>query len=319
MMRHPLAQALAFALAAFTISTFLAPDVVSGSGQRSRSGNVFALALGEGRKILAYEFFVKADAYFHSGYYPSFFDQANGFKSPHMAADADAIADENDEHGEEFEGQPRDLIERIGRQFRPATHTHLDEGGSTATGDEEGHEHEHGVELGDSGDVREILPWLRLSASLDPSREETYTTTAYWLRSRMDRVDEAEKFLREGLRHNPQSYAILFELGRIADENRKDPDRARRLWELALRRWNETQAKEEQPDRFGLGHIVMGLGALAERESKVGEAIHYFTILKTVSPNPDGIQKRIDELKAKSAPAVKPPGPASPDKARTPR
>lgn len=315
MMRHPLLQALAFAIAAFAISTALVPEVVTGSGERSRSGNVFALALGEGRKILAYESFVKADAYFHSGYYPSFFDQADGFKSPHMAADAGAIADENDEHGEEFEGEARDFIERIGRHFRPATHTHLDEGGATAAGDEE----EHALELGNSGEVREILPWLRLSASLDPSREETYTTTAYWLRSRMNRVDEAEKFLREGLRHNPQSYEILFELGRIADENRKDPAQARRLWELALRRWGETQSKKEQPDQFGLGQIVRGLGALALRENKHEEALHYFKILKTVSPNPAAIQKRIDELEAKSAPALNPPDPALPDTVRKPR
>lgn len=295
-MRHPLLQSLALALVAFAISTTLVPAVVTGTGNRARSGNVFALALGEGRKILAYEFFVKADAYFHSGYYPSVFDQADGFKSPHMAADAGAIADENDEHGEEFEGEPRDLIERIGRHFRPASHTHLDEGGAAAADDEHG----HGLELGSSGEVREILPWLRLSAILDPSREETYTTTAYWLRARMNRVDEAEKFLRVGLRHNPQSYTILFELGRIADENRKDPGQAQRIWELALRRWTETESRKQQPDRFGLGQIVMGLGALAERANRHGEAIHYFTILKTVSPNPEAIQSRIDELRTKS-------------------
>ena len=135
----------------------------------------------------------------------------------------------------------------------------------------------------------------------------------------MDRVDEAEKFLREGLRHNPHSYSILFELGRIADENRKDPEQARRLWELALRRWNETQKGKEEPDEFGLGHIVMGLGALAEREGKSDEAIFYFTILKQVSPHPDLIQKRIDDLRIKNSQAVKPPSPESPDKARTPR
>lgn len=312
MIRHPLVQALAFGIAAFSFATILVPDVVTGSGERSRSGNVFALALGEGRKVLAYEFFVKADAYFHSGYYPSFFDQADGFKSPHMAADAGAIADENDEHGEEFEGEPRDVIERIGRHFRPATHTHLDEGGASAAGEEEG----HALELGDSGEVREILPWLRLSASLDPAREETYTTTAYWLRRRMNRVDEAESFLREGLRHNPQSYAILFELGRIADENRNDPERARRIWELALRRWTESEANKEEPNSFGLRQIAIGLGALAERESKIEEAVHYYSILKRVSPDPANIQKRIDELNAQVAPALKPSLPETPDKVR---
>src|SRR5437667_4857091 len=68
-------------------------------------------------------------------------------------------------------------------------------------------------DLGESSDVREILPWLRLSAELDPNSVRTYTVAAYWLRERMGKVAEAEQFLREGLRANPGSYAILFELG----------------------------------------------------------------------------------------------------------
>ena len=311
MIRHPLFQSGALALAAFAFATALVPDVVTGSGARARDGNVFALALGEGRKLLAHEFFVKADAYFHSGYYPSLFDRSDAFKSPHMAADAGAIADENDEHGEEFEGEARDLIERIGRHFRPATHTHLDQGGA--------HGHEHAGELGDSGEVREILPWLRLSASLDPTREETYTTTAYWLRRRMNRVDEAERFLREGLRHNPRSYSILFELGRIEEENRQNADKARRLWELAFQRWQEVAAGEKEPDLFGLSQIVSRLGALAEREGNRDEAVHYFSILRRVSPNPDAVQRRIDELQAEGDAGVTSPGRESPDKVRTPR
>jgi tetratricopeptide (TPR) repeat protein len=317
MIRHPLFQSVAFVFAAFAFATALVPDVVTGSGTRARDGNVFALALGEGRKLLAYEFFVKADAYFHSGYYPSVFDRSDAFKSPHMAADAGAIADENNELGEEFEGGARDIIERIGRHFRPAAHTHLDEGG--AHGHEHEHEHEHSGELGDSGEVREILPWLRLSASLDPSREETYTTTAYWLRRRMNRVDEAERFLREGLRHNPRSYSILFELGRIEEENRRNADKARRLWELAFQRWQEVAAGEKEPDLFGLSQIVSRLGALAEREGNRDEAVRHFTILRRISPNPEAVQKRIDELKAEAGAGVTSPNREDPDRVRTPR
>jgi len=40
---------------------------------------------------------------------------------------------------------------------------------------------------------REILPWLRLSAELDPQRVETYTVAAYWLRN-MGKIAEAEQF-----------------------------------------------------------------------------------------------------------------------------
>src|SRR5438309_1796727 len=88
--------------------------------------------------------------------------------------------------------QPRaaDWIERFGRHFLITQHSHLS-----------------------GGNEREILPWLRFSAELDPQRVETYTVAAYWLRS-MGKIVEAERFLRDGLLANPGSPEILFELGR---------------------------------------------------------------------------------------------------------
>ncbi len=67
--------------------------------------------------------------------------------------------------------------------------------------------------------MREILPWLKLSAELDPENIKTYVVTAFWLRSKLNKVPEAEQVLREGLRHNPDDPQLLFELGRIYFEN----------------------------------------------------------------------------------------------------
>ena len=47
------------------------------------------------------------------------------------------------------------------------------------------------------------------------------TTAAFWLRTQLHREDEAVRFLREGWRANPDSYAILLELGRLFYQNRK--------------------------------------------------------------------------------------------------
>ena len=58
-----------------------------------------------------------------------------------------------------FLGPPRDWIERFGRHFIITEHTHLQ-----------------------GAKEREILPWLRISAELDPQKIETYTVAAYWLR-----------------------------------------------------------------------------------------------------------------------------------------
>src|ERR1039458_4441227 len=119
-----------------------------------------------------------------------------------------------DEIKEDFLGKPKDWIDRFGRHFRITEHTHL----------------EHNNE-------REILPWLRLAAEMDPQKIETYTVGSFFMRQHLNRPREAEAFLREGLRNNPNSYEILFELGQLYDENDHDTDRARDVWQLALRRW----------------------------------------------------------------------------------
>ena len=165
--------------------------------------------LGDGRRLFANHFFVQADVSFHSGYYPSIFDQARAPKdTSHLTAKEGEPAAEEHEKQMNFLGPPRDWIERFGRHFIITEHTHLE-----------------------GNNEREILPWLKLSAELDPQKIETYTVAAYWLRD-LGKVKEAEDFLREGLRNNPDSYEILFELGRLYYENNHDPARARNVWEL---------------------------------------------------------------------------------------
>ena len=151
------------------------------------------------------------------------------------------------------------------------------------------------------GQEREILPWLRLSAELDPQRIDTYTVAAYWLRGRMGKVKEAEEFLRDGLRANPQSSAILFELGKLYSENNHDAPRARGVWELALLRWQENETKQKEPDTFLLNEIAMNLAHAEEEAGELDGAITHLGIALTNSPSAEMIAKEIAELKAKRA------------------
>ena len=102
-----------------------------------------------------------------------------------------------------------------------------------------------------NGQEGEILPWLKLSAELDPTRIETYVTAAYWLRTTLHKPDAAEEFLRQGLRANPDSYEILLELGRIDFYNKGDTRVARNLYGLALQKWRQADAAGYKPD----GHV----------------------------------------------------------------
>ena len=264
----------------FTLATFLQPWFQDWSGSRSQQAGVLATVMGDSRRLFANHFLVKADVYFHRGYYPSIFDQAKEAHSLHIAEDAGAVAEKNEE-GTDYLGQPKDWIDRFGRNFYPSRHSHL----------------EHDNTPGKStGPEREILPWLKLSASLDPQKVESYTVAAYWLRQ-MNNYEEAERFLREGLRANPNSYEILFELGRVYAEGRKDPKMARNLWELALRRWNEQEANKPEPNNFMLLQICTYLVQLELKEGNSAKAVSYLEIMKKVSPNPDAVQKRIEEIK----------------------
>ena len=276
---------LLLAAACFSLATVLQPHALTWS-QRGESGSVLKLLLGDSRRLFANHFFVQADVSFHSGYYPSIFDQSQVPKdSRHMTAKEGEPEAEEHEKKFNFLGPPRDWIERFGRNFLITAHTHLE-----------------------GGNEREILPWLRLSAELDPQKIETYTVAAYWLRD-MGKTKEAEAFLREGLRNNPDSYEILFELGRLYDENFHDVARARNVWELALRRWTDQQAANKEPDILTLAKIALNLAHLEEREGNLDRAIMLLELAKKASPNPGALQQQIDELKNKLAARPAPTAP----------
>ena len=260
----------------FSLATNLQPQA-AGWSQRGQD-SVLKVLLGDGRRLLANHLFTKADIYFHSGYYPTIFDSTEPPKENHMAGHEHHGGDHDED--EDFMGKPRNWVDAFGRNFKITKHTHL----------------EHGRE-------KEILPWLKLSAEMDPHLIDTYTVAAYWLATQLHKVPEAEQFLREGLRENPKSYEILFALGRIYYNQYRDPARARNVWELALRRWREQQTAKKDPDNFGLEEIVVNLGRLEEDQGNLLAAIKYYEEAKAVSPAPQNLQKQIDNLKRKAGPS----------------
>lgn len=285
------------AVVCFSLATLVQPRVAQWGG-RAQSGSLLKVFLGEGRRLFANHFFTQADVSFHSGYYPSMFDQArrNTQQSPmvnrnqqvdHDDHDHDAHEKDAEEHGDQhsesaheramaFLQEPKDWIERFGRHFIITEHTHLTE-----------------------GKEREILPWLRLSAELDPQRVETYTVAAYWLRVRLHNKKAAEEFLREGLRNNPGNCEILFELGQVYYDGKYDVARARNVWDLALRKWNEQEAPKKEPNISLLAQITENLAHLEEEEGNFERAISMFELAKKASPHPEDLAKRIEELKVK--------------------
>jgi tetratricopeptide (TPR) repeat protein len=262
-------------VACFSMATLLQPQAAAW-GQRGQE-SVLQVLLGDGRWLLANHFFTKADVYFHSGYYPTIFDRKNPHHESHMAGHSEGAEHEEEE---DFLGPPRDWLERFGRHAMITKHTHLE-----------------------NGQEREILPWLKIAAELDPHIINTYTVAAYWLANQLHKVPEAEQFLHEGMRANPDSYEILFSLGRLYYENDHDSVRARNVWQLALRRWKEQDAAGKQPEKFSLEKITVNLARLEENERNLARAIQYFEQAKAVSPAPQSLARQIEDLKRQLASA----------------
>ncbi len=273
----PLLALAALLALAFTLATSLAWQA-GGWSQRSQSGNLFGMMFGDSRKLFANQFFTMADVYFHSGYYPSVFDRKSEGQKEIIAASHGSKESEEDEKKEDFFGRPADWIDAFGRNFRITQHTHL----------------EHKTE-------REILPWLRLAADLDPQKIETYTVGAFFLREHLNRPDQAEAFLREGLRNNPGNGEIMFELGRLYHESSHDPHRARNVWELAYNKFLTLPAAQQQEDKLILEAIEINLARLEEAAGNYGRAIHWLQLALAVSPNPALLQAQIDDLQKKLA------------------
>jgi tetratricopeptide (TPR) repeat protein len=283
-MRTGLLNMLLLLVLCFGLVAWLQPryqarlDANEPAGQGTLAG-----LLGETRQTVADYFYTQADVYFHSGYYPSIFDQSRKQEE----SDSDVSHPEEGNSGKEekgFMGPPLDWIDRFSRHFLPSRHTHLS--GST---------------------VGEMLPWLKLSAELDPHRIQTFIVTAYWLRQGLGKSAEAEDFVRDGLRANPHSPDLLFILGQIYLEDRKDYPRAKNIFIAAKKEWHKrddskpavSKNGEETKDYLLLERILSGLVKEEETVGNPQQALRYLEELKPDAGDPDAVQKRIDELKQK--------------------
>ncbi|MGH7942520.1 MAG: tetratricopeptide repeat protein [Limisphaerales bacterium] len=264
-------------------------------GNRSGSWNPLDVFIGSGQRLFADTFYREADVYYHSGYYPSIYDDREAFQTEHMAADTGAVASHN--HGEEtgFMGPPLDFIDSFGRHFIPDRHTHLDEGGPSG-------------DLSTSYRVAEILPWLKISSKLDPENVKTYLVMAYWLRAKLSQAADAEKVLRQGLRYNQGNPQLLFELGRIYLDAYHEPDKARAIWQGALRSWTEEKPKvpladrlkysvRNFDDRFIFEQLHEYLANVEKQQGNFSAAMADLQMARLASPKPADIQNQINDLK----------------------
>lgn len=268
-------------VACFSLAAWLEPRREERLSHGERTGSALATLFGDGREMVSDYLYTRADIYFHSGYYPSVFDQAR--QEEEKDRDVSHPEETNAPPEAGFLGPPQDWIDAFSRHFRPNRHTHLR------------------GEL-----VAEMLPWMRLSADVDPHRIQTYTVASYFLSDYLRKPEDAKEFLHTGLLENPNSPDLRYELGRLYFENLKDLPHARNVWLGALKAWDEVEGPKPLRTATGEGERDTKLhsrifDSLANEELQAGrtnQAIEYFKQAKVDSPFPAHVQERIDELEA---------------------
>lgn len=305
----------------FTSATLMEAEF---STVRAAQGNqgAFTKLLGDGRRLFSGQAVAMADVYLHSGFYPSIFDNVEA-KGAKAIEDTDESNDhsehkhdehgncvheekhsehEHDEHGNcqhgghvssaedahekamSFMGKPRDPLDALIRNFRVTQHSHLE-----------------------NGEEREVIPWLKLAIELDPQAIETYAVTSFWLRKNLKRVEDARDVLREGIRNNPTSFELLFAMGLIYEQDDKNDEKARNIWLAAKRFWEEQSAEAKEASLDSYGKITVNLAHLEREAGNLNLAIKYYELTKLTSPQPQVIQKQIDEIKSKMTGATNSP------------
>jgi tetratricopeptide (TPR) repeat protein len=263
-----------------TLATVLVPQFNQWHNGGDSSAGVLVTLVGDSRQLFAHEFFAMADSYFHSGFYPTIFDVKKPGSESDLKEESRQKPEGAGQHEEEqsFLGEPKDWIDRFGRNFYPVIHTHLR-----------------------GGNEREMLPWLKLSADMDPHEIDTYLTASYWLRTSLNKPEEAEQFLREGLRANPDSYEILLELGRVYFYNRKNNFVSRNIFVLARQKWLRQQAAGNKPDPHAFEEILGEIVKTDRAQGDLKQEIVDLEELQQVAPAKASLQQQIDDAKAKLA------------------
>lgn len=104
----------------------------------------------------------------------------------------------------------------------------------------EGHVHSKGE--------AELMPWFKLTTMFSPHHVRAYAVGGYWLAFRLGKPDEAIKFMKEGIKNNPNSYQISEEMGIVYFSKLKDYKRAQYYFEKALK----SQAEMDEYDKAGI-------------------------------------------------------------------
>ncbi len=161
-------------------------------------------------------------------------------------------------------------------------HTH--EAGKVHGQEKEHHEHEGEGHL-EEVEVTEIMPLLRLITWLDPHFIKAYRVGGWHLSFNLNRVEEGEKFLKEGINNNPLRYELYYDLGWVYFTIERDYINAARYLE-------EARAKRVE-DKYEHKSVLVMLASSYEKMNQMEKAYILWREAARVDPTDPIIRERL--------------------------
>ena len=247
-------------------------DFIRSKGIAER--DIFFRTLGEAKALVSDLSYLKADEYYHGGV-------KHKDLEPHICPFRDKEARREElEHKYAHEKKHKqgkfpgfNILPRIGGELFIHAVKHL-----------------HGEE------EKEIMPWLYYSVKLNPHNVEAYVVGAYWVGCRLGKADEALKFLREGMKHNPDAWQIYSEAGSLYFHQKQNYIQAVKLYSKA-----ESLMSDKNADKFDKSHVFTFLGASYEKIGRSDRALEYYRKDVNLFPSHRGLIKKIKKLEGKQS------------------
>ena len=238
-------------------------------GLSGLEGDIFYKMFGEFKNYFSYMSYIKADIYYHGGIYHFHKEEE----------DSGGCLKKETEHVHEDTHVRED--EKAHGKIRPSLNILLDIANAAQITE---HRHISGKE------AKEIVPWIYYAVRLNPHNEMAYAVGGFWLAVKLKKPDEAIRFLKEGLKNNPQSLEICHTLGQIYLLRKKDYKKARDYLETA-----KELGRKQNADRFEKRKVYTFLAEAYKRLGEKEKSAVLYKELLNLFPGDKSIEKRIAE------------------------
>jgi tetratricopeptide (TPR) repeat protein len=229
-------------------------DFSSAPPAASAKNSILSTVVGELEGLIGDILVLKADVYFHG--MSSYTQYLNRHSDCHLDHD-------HEHHQHEHEDGFNHFLYNKYRKICPTEHVHLD-------------------------DDKEILPWLAASMRLNPHNIRAYIISSYWVGQRLKKWDQAEKIFHEGIRYNPKTWQLYYELGKLY-AIKEEYQSALVQYNNALKVFPEKMSEE---DAFDCANLWRSVGGSHE---KLGDYINAVAAYqKVVKLNP--CEKSLEKL-----------------------